>query len=89
MSVREPRPWKKRQKHIVTKAIILLNINKSIAIKLAIIKNEYKITILTTKYKSKIYKLILYNKITNNSIYSCHWQKTIKEKLQNLKNHQI
>lgn len=42
---------------------------------------------LLTETTSKIYRPRSYNDAVNNLVYSCHYIKVIKEKLQNLKSH--
>lgn len=50
-------------------------------------KNGYKIVMLITESRSKIYKPKLYNEIIHNLIHRRHWPKAIEEELQNLENY--
>lgn len=43
---------------------------------------------LIIEINSKIHELESYNKVANDLIYGCRWQKAIEDKLQNLENYQ-
>lgn len=88
----EPRLKKRPQKIIAMEVTYLPRIDKPIVPTpeiVASIEIQIKTAMLITEYSNKIYEPTSYDKATSDRIYGRHWQKTIKEELQNLKSHQI
>lgn len=84
----EPRPRGRPRKIILTEATILLKNDRPTVAEKALNKGQIETTMSIIKCSSKIRKPTLYNKAINDAIHGQRWREAIKEKLQNLENHQ-